>query len=51
MDLAVPCIFVGFLSNLAIAECYGLIMANFDTTDLQPGMTSRLALKAAGRKT
>jgi hypothetical protein len=49
MYLAVPCIFaamVGFLSNLAIAECYGLIMATFDTSDLQPGMTGRPARKS-----
>lgn len=32
---------IGFLSNLAIAECNGLIMETFDTSDLQPGMTGR----------
>lgn len=32
---------IGFLSGLAIAECHGLIMENFDTSDLQPGMTGR----------
>ena len=32
---------VGFLSNLAIAECNGLIMETYDTSDLQPGMTGR----------
>lgn len=32
---------IGFLSNLAIAECNGLIMEAFDTSDLQPGMTGR----------
>ena len=32
---------IGFLSNLAIAECYGIIMETFDTSDLQPGMTGR----------
>lgn len=40
----VPIIFaglIGFLSNLAIAECQGLIMETFDTSDLQPGMTGR----------
>ena len=40
----VPIIFaglIGFLSNLAIAECNGLIMETFDTSDLQPGMTGR----------
>ncbi|KAI9728516.1 MAG: hypothetical protein M1834_007654 [Cirrosporium novae-zelandiae] len=30
---------IGFLSALAIAECNGLIMETFDTSDLQPGMT------------
>lgn len=37
----VPTIFaglIGFLSNLAIAECNGLIMETYDTSDLQPGM-------------
>ena len=40
----VPIIFaglIGFLSNLAMAECQGLIMETFDTSDLQPGMTGR----------
>ena len=40
----VPVIFaglIGFLSNLAIAECNGIIMETFDTSDLQPGMTGR----------
>ena len=32
---------IGFLSNLAIAECQGLIMETYDTSDLQPGMTGR----------
>lgn len=32
---------MGFLSNLAIAECNGLIMETYDTSDLQPGMTGR----------
>jgi hypothetical protein len=32
---------MGFLSNLAIAECNGIIMEGFDTSDLQPGMTGR----------
>lgn len=32
---------IGFLSNLAIAECHGIIMEAFDTSDLQPGMTGR----------
>ena len=40
----VPTIFaalIGFLSNLAIAECNGIIMETYDTSDLQPGMTGR----------
>ena len=40
----IPTIFaglIGFLSNLAIAECNGIIMETFDTSDLQPGMTGR----------
>lgn len=32
---------LGFLSNLAISECIGLIMETFDTCDLQPGINSR----------
>jgi hypothetical protein len=32
---------IGFLSNLAIAECNGIIMETFDISDLQPGMTGR----------
>lgn len=42
--IAVPCIFaavIGFLSNLALSECVGLVMETFDTSDLQPGMTGR----------
>ncbi|KIX92693.1 uncharacterized protein Z520_11545 [Fonsecaea multimorphosa CBS 102226] len=42
--IAVPCLFaafVGFGSNLAIAECYAQMMLTFDTSDLQPGMTGR----------
>ena len=40
----VPIIFaglIGFLSNLAMSECHGIIMETFDTSDLQPGMTGR----------
>ncbi|KAI9719319.1 MAG: hypothetical protein M1812_003649 [Candelaria pacifica] len=33
--------FIGFLSTLAIAECNGIIMETYDTSDLQPGMTGR----------
>ena len=32
---------IGFLSNLGIAECYGLIMETYDTSDLQPGANSK----------
>ncbi|KAI1002929.1 hypothetical protein K3495_g5274 [Podosphaera aphanis] len=32
---------IGFLSNLAMAECNGIIMETFDVSDLQPGMTGR----------
>ncbi|KAF2758701.1 MFS general substrate transporter [Pseudovirgaria hyperparasitica] len=45
----VPVIFagaIGFLSNLAIAECYGMIMETFDTSDLQPGINSRHRLQS-----
>jgi hypothetical protein len=44
LPVAVPCIMaaiVGYFSNLATAECFGLIMETFDTSDLQPGMTGR----------
>ncbi len=40
----VPIIFaavIGFFSNLAIAECHGLIMETYDTSDLQPGSNSK----------
>lgn len=40
------CGLVGFLSNLAIAECVGLIMETFDTCDLQPGVNSRHRLQS-----
>ena len=32
---------IGFLSNLATAECVGLLMETFDTSDLQPGVNNR----------
>ena len=44
INFMVPTIFaglIGFLSNLAIAECTGIIMETYDTSDLQPGMTGR----------
>lgn len=31
---------IGFLSNLAISECIGIIMETFDVSDLQPGINS-----------
>lgn len=45
----VPTVFcglVGFLSNLAIAECVGLIMDTFDTCDLQPGVNQKHRLQS-----
>ncbi|ODA80605.1 hypothetical protein RJ55_03564 [Drechmeria coniospora] len=44
MHISAPTIFatlVGFLSCLAIAECNGLVMETFDTSDLSPGMVGR----------
>ena len=44
ISVAAPTVFaglIGFLSNLAIAECNGIIMETYDTSDLQPGMTGR----------
>lgn len=44
ISIAIPSVcagIVGFLSNLAIAECQGIMMETFDTSDLQPGMTGR----------
>lgn len=38
--------FIGFLSNLAIAECNGLIMETFDTSDLQPGINTKHRLQS-----
>ncbi|KAF2090914.1 hypothetical protein K490DRAFT_62246 [Saccharata proteae CBS 121410] len=38
--------FVGFLSNLAIAECIGLIMETYDTCDLQPGVNTKHRLQS-----
>lgn len=40
----IPIVFagvVGFLSNLAMSECHGILMETFDTSDLTPGMTGR----------
>ena len=47
--IAVPCVFaglVGFGANLAIAECYALMLKTFDTSDLQAGMTGRPARRS-----
>lgn len=44
MPVSIPCVLaaaIGYLSNLAIAECLGLMMETFDSSDLQPGMTGR----------
>ena len=45
----VPIVFaalIGYTSNLAIAECNGIIMETFDTSDLQPGTNSRHRLQS-----
>jgi MFS family permease len=45
----VPIIFaalIGYISNLAISECNGIIMETFDTSDLQPGANSRHRLQS-----
>ncbi len=42
---------VGFLTNLAIAECVGLIMETFDTCDLQPGVNQRHRLQSMAETT
>ncbi|RFU75988.1 major facilitator superfamily transporter [Trichoderma arundinaceum] len=49
MHVGVPTIFafcIGLLSCLAIAECNGLVMECFDTSDLSPGMTGRQRSKS-----
>jgi len=46
---ALPIVFaalIGFLSNLAIAECIGILMETFDTSDLQPGVNSRRRMQS-----
>ncbi|KAK5111962.1 hypothetical protein LTR85_011709 [Meristemomyces frigidus] len=45
------CGLVGFLSNLAIAECVGLIMDTFDTCDLQPGVNQKHRLQSMAETT
>lgn len=37
---------IGYISNLAISECNGIIMETFDTSDLQPGANSRHRLQS-----
>jgi hypothetical protein len=37
---------IGFFQSLAVAECYGLVMESFDTSDLQPGVNSRHRLQS-----
>ncbi|KAK1247349.1 hypothetical protein MKX07_002258 [Trichoderma sp. CBMAI-0711] len=49
VHVGVPAIFafcIGLLSCLAIAECNGLVMECFDTSDLSPGMTGRQRSKS-----
>lgn len=49
VSFMVPIVFaavIGYVSNLAIAECNGIIMENFDTSDLQPGTNSRHRLQS-----
>jgi hypothetical protein len=49
VNFMIPILFaglIGFLSNLAIAECIGLLMETFDTSDLQPGVNSRHRLQS-----
>lgn len=43
--------FVGFLSDLGVAECVGLIMETFDTCDLQPGANSKHRLQSMSETT
>ncbi|KAK3701627.1 hypothetical protein LTR37_015378 [Vermiconidia calcicola] len=45
------CGLVGFLSNLAIAECVGLIMETYDTCDLQPGVNQKHRLQSMAETT
>lgn len=49
VQFMVPIVFaglIGYISNLAIAECNGIIMENYDTSDLQPGTNSRHRLQS-----
>lgn len=50
----VPIVFaglIGYVSNLAISECHGLIMEAFDVSDLQPGVNSRHRLQSLAPST
>jgi hypothetical protein len=52
VSFVLPIVFaglIGFLSNLAMAECHGILMETFDTSDLSPGMAGR-ARGSAGDK-
>ncbi|KAI9699512.1 MAG: hypothetical protein M1820_007143 [Bogoriella megaspora] len=49
MHYIAPIVFaglIGFLTNLGITECYGLIMETYDTSDLQPGVNSKHRLQS-----
>lgn len=43
--------FVGFLTDLGITECIGLIMETFDTCDLQPGANTKHRLQSMSSST
>lgn len=43
--------FVGFLTDLGVAECIGLIMETFDTCDLQPGVNTKHRLQSLSAAT
>ena len=50
----IPIVFsglIGYITNLAIAECHGLIMETFDTSDLQPGSNSTHRLQSLPAET
>lgn len=54
IQFMLPIIFsglIGYISNLAIAECHGLIMEAFDTCDLQPGANSKHRLQSLPAET
>ena len=45
------CALIGFLSNLAIAECVGLVMETFDTCNFQPGVNQKHRLQSMAEST